>query len=262
MRMSVLASGSTGNSIYVESDQGKVLVDVGLTCKRMEMTLNEIGESLSNIDAIFITHEHIDHIKGLKVIAKRYQIPIYANKSTWEILDKKNLMIDPDLRFHFNPLEVKDILGMDVTAFNVSHDAVDPQFYTFSQQDKKILIITDTGYVSDQMKGIIKDSDIFVFESNHDVDMLRMCRYPWHTKQRIMSDVGHVSNEDAAHAMRDVITKRTKRIYLSHLSQENNIKELAHMNVEQVLNSYNIDTNNDILLCDTDKAIPTEIYQI
>ena len=112
------------------------------------------------------------------------------------------------------------------------------------------------------MKGIIKDSDVFVFESNHDVDMLRMCRYPWNTKQRILSDVGHVSNEDAAHAMRDVITGRTKRIYLSHLSQENNIKELAHMNVEQVLNSYNIDTHNDILLCDTDKAIPTEIYQI
>lgn len=262
MRMSVLASGSTGNSIFVASDQGKVLIDVGLTCKRIELLLNDIGESLKDIDAIFITHEHSDHIKGLKVISNRYQIPVYANQKTWEMIDKKNILIDPDLRFHINPLEQKDILGMAVTAFNVSHDAIDPQFYTLSQNNKKISVITDTGYVSDQMKGIIKDSDIFVFESNHDVDMLRMCRYPWHTKQRILSDVGHVSNEDAAHAMKDVITNRTKRIYLSHLSQENNIKDLAHMSVEQVLNSYDIDTNNDIMICDTDKEIPTEIYQI
>ncbi len=111
------------------------------------------------------------------------------------------------------------------------------------KDNRKLSIITDTGYVSDQMKGIIKESDCLVFESNHDVDMLRMGRYPWVTKQRILSDVGHVSNEDAAHAMRDVITDRTKRIYLSHLSTDNNIKELAKMSVEQVLNQYDIDTS-------------------
>lgn len=112
------------------------------------------------------------------------------------------------------------------------------------------------------MKGIIKESDCFIFESNHDVDMLRMGRYPWVTKQRILSDVGHVSNEDAAHAMKDVITDRTKRIYLSHLSLDNNIKELAKMSVEQILNQYDIDTDNDIQLHHTDKNTPTEIYTI
>ena len=103
-------------------------------------------------------------------------------------------------------------------------------------------MITDTGYVSDRMKGMIQGSDAFMFESNHDVDMLRMCRYPWKTKQRILSDMGHVSNEDAGHAMADVITGHTKRIYLSHLSRDNNMKDLARMSVGQVLNEHDIDT--------------------
>lgn len=262
MKISVLASGSTGNSLFIESDRGKILVDVGLTCKRIEGLLQDIGESLTNIDAIFISHEHIDHVKGLKVIANKHQIPIYANRLTFEVLEKKNVFLNPELKMVLEPQSEIDVLGMNVSAFNVSHDAANPQFYTFSQHNKKISVITDTGYVSGLMKGYIEDSDVFVFESNHDVDMLRMCRYPWPTKQRILSDVGHVSNEDAAHAMNDVITRRTKRIYLSHLSQENNIKELARMNVEQVLNQYDIDTENDVILHDTDKAVPTKIYQV
>lgn len=112
------------------------------------------------------------------------------------------------------------------------------------------------------MKGMIQGSDCFMFESNHDVDMLRMCRYPWNTKQRILSDTGHVSNEDAGLAMTDVITGNTKRIYLSHLSQDNNMKDLARMSVGQVLNEHDIDTNKEVLLCDTDKAEATPIYTL
>ena len=262
MKMSVLASGSTGNSTYIETEKGSLLIDVGLSCKRIEESLNTLDTSLKNIDAILITHEHSDHIKGLKVISKRYGIPIYANEKTWQRIEAKDIEVHSDKKFHFNPLEERELLGMDVQSFNVSHDAIDPQFYTFMKDNRKLSIITDTGYVSDQMKGIIKESDCLVFESNHDVDMLRMGRYPWVTKQRILSDVGHVSNEDAAHAMRDVITDRTKRIYLSHLSTDNNIKELAKMSVEQVLNQYDIDTDNHVTISDTDKAIPTKIYQI
>lgn len=260
--MSVLASGSTGNSTFIETEKGSVLVDVGLSCKKTDETLNQIGKSLQDVNAIFITHEHVDHIKGLKVIAKKYDIPIYANAKTWNAIERKDIIIKTEQKFHFNPLEEKEIAGLSVQSFNVSHDAIDPQFYTFSQNNKKISLITDTGYVSDTMKGIIKESDVFLFESNHDVDMLRMGRYPWNTKQRILSDVGHVSNEDAAHAMKDVITSNTKRIYLGHLSLDNNIKELARMSVEQILNQYDIDTHNDIMICDTDKAVPTEIYQL
>ncbi|TDM40705.1 MBL fold metallo-hydrolase [Macrococcoides goetzii] len=260
--MSVLASGSTGNAIYVESEKGSLLVDAGLTGKKMEGLFEQIDRKIEDLNGILVTHEHIDHIKGLGVLARKYKLPIYANELTWERINRADGKIPDEQKFIFNPYEIKTLAGMDIESFNVSHDAVDPQFYIFNNNYKKLTVITDTGYVSDRMKGMIHGSDCFVFESNHDVDMLRMGRYPWSTKQRILSDMGHVSNEDAAYAMRDVITGSTKRIYLSHLSQDNNMKDLARMSVEQVLNKHDIDTVNEVQIHDTDKAVPTKIYEI
>ena len=260
--MSVLASGSTGNATYVESDKGSLLVDAGLTGKKMEGLFSQIDKEIKNVNGILVTHEHADHIKGLGVLARKYGLPIYANEKTWSVIEKKDSRIPMDQKFIFNPYETKSLAGFDVESFNVSHDAIDPQFYVFHNNGKKFTILTDTGYVSDRMKGIIKGSDAFMFESNHDVDMLRMCRYPWKTKQRILSDMGHVSNEDAGLAMTDVITDNTKRIYLSHLSQDNNMKDLARMSVGQVLKEHDIDSDNEVKLCDTDKAEATPIYTL
>ncbi|ASE37325.1 MULTISPECIES: MBL fold metallo-hydrolase [Staphylococcus] len=262
IRMSVLASGSTGNATYVESDKGSLLVDAGLTGKKMEGLFSQIDKEIKNVNGILVTHEHADHIKGLGVLARKYGLPIYANEKTWSAIEKKDSRIPMDQKFIFNPYETKSLAGFDVESFNVSHDAIDPQFYVFHNNGKKFTILTDTGYVSDRMKGIIKGSDAFMFESNHDVDMLRMCRYPWKTKQRILSDMGHVSNEDAGLAMTDVITDNTKRIYLSHLSQDNNMKDLARMSVGQVLKEHDIDSDNEVKLCDTDKAEATPIYTL
>lgn len=262
IRMSVLASGSTGNATYVESDKGSLLVDAGLTGKKMEGLFSQIDKEIKNVNGILVTHEHADHIKGLGVLARKYGLPIYANEKTWSVIEKKDSRIPMDQKFIFNPYETKSLAGFDVESFNVSHDAIDPQFYVFHNNGKKFTILTDTGYVSDRMKGIIKGSDAFMFESNHDVDMLRMCRYPWKTKQRILSDMGHVSNEDAGLAMTDVITDNTKRIYLSHLSQDNNMKDLARMSVGQVLKEHDIDSDNEVKLCDTDKAEATPIYTL
>lgn len=262
INMSVLASGSTGNAVYVESEKGSLLVDAGLTGKKMEGLFEQIDRKIEDLNGILVTHEHIDHIKGLGMLARKYKLPIYANEKTWERINRADGKIPDEQKFIFNPYEIKTLAGMDIESFNVSHDAVDPQFYIFNNNYKKLTVITDTGYVSDRMKGMIHGSDCFVFESNHDVDMLRMGRYPWSTKQRILSDMGHVSNEDAAYAMRDVITGSTKRIYLSHLSQDNNMKDLARMSVEQVLKKHDIDTVNEVLIHDTDKAVPTKIYEI
>src|SRR5699024_6111918 len=132
MKMSVLASGSTGNSTFIETEKGSVLVDVGLSCKKTDETLNQIGKSLQDINAIFITHEHSDHIKGLKVIAKKYDIPIYANAKTWDAIERKDIIINSDQKFHFNPLEEKEISGLIVQSFYVSHDLIDLQCYTFN----------------------------------------------------------------------------------------------------------------------------------
>lgn len=262
IKMSVLASGSSGNATYVESDKGALLVDVGLTGKKMEGLFNQIDRKIEDLDGILVTHEHIDHIKGLGVLARKYKLPVYANENTWKAIERSDKKIPDEQKFIFNPYETKSLAGFDIESFNVSHDAIDPQFYIFHNDYKKLSLITDTGYVSDRMKGMIHGSDCFVFESNHDVDMLRMGRYPWKTKQRILSDMGHVSNEDAGYAMRDVITGSTKRIYLSHLSRDNNMKDLARMSVEQVLNAHDIDTKSEVRLCDTDKDFATMIYEL
>ena len=168
---------------------------------------------MKNLTGIFVTHEHSDHIKGLRCYCEKIGIPIYANEKTWKAMDGLIGKVPLDQRFQFDMETVKSFGSIDIQSFAVSHDAADPMFYTFHENGRKLVIITDTGYVSDRMKGYIKGADSFVFESNHDVSMLQMGRYPWSVKRRILSDVGHVSNEDAAVAMSEVVDlKRNKNL--------------------------------------------------
>ncbi|MCM3758027.1 MBL fold metallo-hydrolase [Sporosarcina aquimarina] len=262
MRFSILASGSTGNSIYIENDSGAYLVDAGLTAKRIEAQLAKIGRSMKDVNAIFVTHEHSDHIKGVGVLARKHGVPIYANQKTWQAMDGLVGDISLEQRFQFDMETVHSFGSISIESFAVSHDSVDPMFYVFHEDDRKLAIITDTGYVSDRMKGIIKSADSFVFESNHDVGMLQMGRYPWSVKRRILSDVGHVSNEDAAIAMNDVIEQKETQIYLSHLSRDNNMKDLARMSVEQTLQTCGIIAGEFVHLHDTDAEEPTELITV
>ena len=262
MQFSILASGSTGNSVYVENESGAYLVDAGLTAKRIEAQLAKIGRSMKDVNAIFVTHEHSDHIKGVGVLARKHGVPIYANQKTWQAMDGLIGKVELDQKFQFDMDSVQSFGSISIESFAVSHDAIDPMFYVFHENDRKLAIITDTGYVSDRMKGIIKSADSFVFESNHDVGMLQMGRYPWSIKRRILSDVGHVSNEDAAIAMSDVIDQKETQIYLSHLSRDNNMKDLARMSVEQTLQSCGILTGEFVHLHDTDADEPTELITV
>jgi phosphoribosyl 1,2-cyclic phosphodiesterase len=259
MRFSVLASGSTGNAFYVETDRERLLVDAGLSGKQMELLFAKIERNLQDLSGILVTHEHSDHIKGLGVIARKYQLPIYANEKTWRAMESLIGEIPLEQKFIFSVGTVKTFGDIDVESFGVSHDAAEPMFYVFHHGGKKLVLITDTGYVSERMKGIIRHADVFIFESNHDVEMLRMGKYPWNVKRRILSDVGHVSNEDAALALADVIGDQTKRIYLAHLSQDNNMKELARMTVTQTLASKGIIVGEQFHLYDTDPNCPTEM---
>ena len=259
MKFSVLASGSTGNSLYVESGEHSFLVDAGLSGKKMTELLDKIDKKPEDLSGIFVTHEHSDHIKGLGILARKYQLPIYANANTWRAMEGLIGEIPTDLKFEFGMETVKSFGNLDVESFGVSHDAAEPMFYVFHQDGKKLVTITDTGYVSDRMKGIIKNADIYIFESNHDVSMLRMGRYPWSVKRRILSDVGHVCNEDAAIAMSEVAGDRTKRFYLAHLSKDNNMKDLARMSVSQTLETKGIKVGEQFNLYDTDPNEPTEL---
>ncbi|MFD2761315.1 MBL fold metallo-hydrolase [Lentibacillus juripiscarius] len=258
MRFSVLASGSTGNAFYVESDREKLLVDAGLSGKQMDRLFSEVHVDPSELSGILVTHEHSDHIKGLGIIARKYRLPIYANDKTWKAMENSIGTIDVGQKFHFGMEEVKTFGDIDVESFGVSHDAAEPMFYTFRHNGKKVALVTDLGYVSERIRKTVEDADAYVFEANHDVEMLRMGRYPWNVKRRILGDNGHVSNEDCGLALCDIISNRTKRIYLAHLSQDNNMKDLARMSVSNVLTERGIHLD----ICDTDPKTPTVLYDV
>ncbi len=262
LQFSVLASGSTGNATFIEAENHSFLVDAGFSGKQMEILFEQVGRDISKLSGIFVTHEHSDHIKGVGILARKYKLPVYANGKTWKAMDHLIGEIPTEQKFIFGMETVKSFGSVDIESFGVSHDAAEPMFYIFHHEGKKLVIITDTGYVSDRMKGTISNADTYVFESNHDVSMLRMGRYPWNIKRRILSDVGHVSNEDAALAMSDVIGDQTKGIYLAHLSLDNNMKDLARMAVTQTLETKGIIVGEQVTLYDTDPKIPTPITTV
>jgi len=258
LRFSVLASGSTGNAFYIESEKEKILVDAGLSGKQIDSLFSKINVDPSELSGILVTHEHSDHIKGLGVIARKYRLPIYANEKTWEAMEGSIGKIDLDQKFSFGMEEVKTFGDIDIESFGVSHDAAEPMFYTFHHDGKKVALVTDLGYISERIKKTVEEADAYIFEANHDVEMLRMGRYPWSVKRRILGDSGHVSNEDSGLALADIVGNNTKRIYLAHLSLDNNMKDLARMSVNNILKERGI----DIELHDTDPKEPTALYEV
>ncbi len=258
MRFSVLASGSTGNAFYLESHETRLLVDVGLSGKKMDQLFKQIDIDPTKLNGILVTHEHSDHIKGLGILARKYNLPIYANDLTWKAMKKNIGKISPDQCFHFEANSVKTFGNIDVESFSVSHDAADPMFFNFHCEGRKVSLVTDLGYVSEKIKKTVENADAYIFEANHDISMLQMGRYPWNVKRRILGDSGHVSNEDCGLALSEVIKDKTKRVYLAHLSKDNNMKELARMSVDQVLKERDV----DVQLFDTDPENPTALYEV
>ncbi|TBL77438.1 MBL fold metallo-hydrolase [Paenibacillus thalictri] len=235
IRFTILSSGSTGNATVVSNGEHTVLIDAGLSAKKIDQLLRERDASAKDIDAILVTHEHADHIKGLGAVARKYDLPVYANEKTWEELNKQIGEIADDKRKVLQTGEMLDFGTMKVESFGISHDAAEPVGYTFYEGEQKLSVATDLGYMSDKVRDQITDSDVLVLESNHDVEMLRMGRYPWNIKRRILSDVGHLSNEAAGDALCEVTTGRTKRVYLAHLSRDHNLMDLARLTVNNIV---------------------------
>ncbi|MFC4651913.1 MBL fold metallo-hydrolase [Lactococcus nasutitermitis] len=263
-KYSILASGSTGNSFYVETPQKKILVDAGLSGKKIESLMDEIGRDIHDVDALLITHEHSDHIKGMGVLARKYGMEVYANAETWSEIDGKNMVgkIAPEQKHIFEMGKTLTFGDIDIESFGVSHDAIAPQFYRFMKDGKSFVLLTDTGYVNDRMRGIIENADGYLMESNHEVEMLRNGPYPWATKQRILSDRGHLSNEDGAEVAFNVLGNQTKRIFLGHLSLHNNIKELAHMTMDGYLQQHDVDTKREVHIIDTSHEHASRLFDI
>ena len=243
MKLTSIASGSSGNCVFVSSEKGKLLVDTGISAKRIEQGLIEIGESARDLDGILITHEHIDHINGLGVMMRRYQIPVFATPGTIDCILRTKKLGDMDQSLFYAvtpdvPFQIKDLV-IDPTS--TWHDAKDPVCYSFYNGEIKASIATDLGNFDDYLVEKLSGSDILFVEANHDVKMLEVGRYPYPLKQRILGSRGHLSNERSGQLICRLMCDKLKKIYLGHLSKDNNYPELAFETVKLELAVHNID---------------------
>ncbi len=230
MRICSIASGSSGNCIYVGSDTTHLLVDVGISGKRTEAGLKELDLSMRDIDGIFITHEHADHIAGLGVLARKYSVPIYATGGTIEAIQKSTSVGEiPEELFQKIRADEKIIIKDIVcNPMKISHDAAEPVAYRISHGKKRVGIITDLGTYNDYTVECLRGMDALLLEANHDVNMLQVGPYPYYLKQRILGDRGHLSNERAGQLLCDLLHDNLQAVMLGHLSKENNLPELAY----------------------------------
>lgn len=238
MKVSVLSSGSKGNCTYIETINHKILIDIGTSALYVEKSLRSIGVDPKDIDMIFITHAHIDHVGGLRVFCKKYNPKVYISD---KILKESNLQIE-------NIVSEEDILidsDIKVRSIKLSHDVKDIKGYVIEENSESMVYITDTGYISENSFEYIKNKNLYVFESNHDIEMLmNNPKYPHHTKIRILSDKGHLSNKDSAYYLTKLIGENTHHIILAHLSEQNNTEELALSTLKETLERKNINFKN------------------
>lgn len=221
MKVIVLSSGSKGNTTYIESGSTKILIDIGNSCKYVVSKLKEIGIEASEINAVLITHTHIDHIKGLKVFTKKYNPKVYITQG---MLKELNYLTN------YNIINMSDlnIGNLKINIIKTSHDAPDSVGYVVTSNKKSIVYITDTGYINNKYFDLLTNKEVYIMESNHDIEMLNNSSYPFQLRQRILGDKGHLSNYDSARYISSFIGDKTKCVMLAHLSEENNTKELAY----------------------------------
>lgn len=240
MKVIVLSSGSKGNTTYIETEQTRILIDAGNTCKYILNKFEEYNIDAKTIDAILITHTHSDHIKGLPVLLKKINPCIYITKKMYPYMQylENYQIIDKET------IKIKD---MFINVIKTSHDTEDSVGYIINNKEKSIVYITDTGYINQKYFNILKNREIYIMESNHDIEMLNNSSYPFATRQRILSDKGHLSNYDSAKYLSNFIGTKTKYILLAHLSEENNTEELAYNTLIDRLNQENIKIDNIII---------------
>lgn len=229
MKVCNLASGSKGNSTFIQTKNHNILIDIGVTTLYIETNLKEIGIDPKSIDLVLITHAHTDHTGGLKVFNKKYHPKVYIsdkiikeaklNKDDYDVLDN-----------------LDDITDIKISEIELSHDVTDIKGFIIEEDKSSMVYITDTGYINKNYFDILKNRSLYIFESNHDVEkLMNNPKYPHHIKIRILSDKGHLSNEDSSYYLTKLIGNDTKEVVLAHLSEENNTEELAYNTLKSKL---------------------------
>jgi len=260
LKIAPLFSGSSGNCIFVKTDETSILIDAGVSCKSITEELASIGEDIRDVSAVLVTHEHIDHIKGIDVLMRKYDIPVYANEKTLCAIESK--LKDPSLK-HMRIIDENDFYIDDlcIQPFSISHDAADPFGYSVFGENKKVTVMTDLGKVTQSVLDAAKGSSIVLLESNHDVDMLGAGKYPYHLKRRILSAKGHLSNETAAKTALELVKNGTRGIVLGHLSINNNVESLAYATVAGYLQQCGVTIGKHVGLIMAKRHCATGIFE-
>ena len=245
-RICPLFSGSSGNCTYIGQGNTHILIDVGVSAKRICQRLGEIGVDFRQISAIFITHEHNDHIKGLEVLSKKYPLPIYMSCGTAAQMNElSSEAVKSNIRVIDSPVQLEN---MEICRFTTSHDCDDSSGYRINLGDRSFAVCTDTGIVTEEIRKNLEGCELVLLESNHDLNMLRLGPYPLHLKRRILADNGHLSNVSCARELPNLLKKGTIRFILGHLSQQNNTIDTAYNEANTALNLAGFTEGIDYIL--------------
>ena len=239
-----LYSGSSGNSLFVESDSTKILVDCGVSSKKIEEALNSMKINASSIDAILVTHEHSDHVKGLATFSSKFNVPVFSTIETFDNMEKITSKIKTNNLNYFKIDEKFSIGDLEILPFSIPHDAANPCGFNILHNDKKISIATDIGHMNSTILKKLEGSSFLLLESNYDTEVLKCCSYPFTLKSRISGPTGHLSNDMAGKTITYLLKNGLKTAMLGHLSKESNLPELAYRTTVNEILSSGIDENS------------------
>lgn len=246
LKFTSLYSGSSGNCLFVETENTKILIDAGVSLKKIEKGLENFDVLPSNLDAVIVTHEHTDHIQSLGNLSKKFDIPVFATPKTFDAMPKQTEKITDKNKNNINIDEKFSIGDIEILPFKIPHDAADPCGFTLFSNNKKISIATDVGHMTNDILKHIDGSEFILLEANYDSNVLKYTKYPFKLKERIAGPTGHLSNKAAGQTINYLINSGLKKAVLGHLSKESNFPELAYQTVvDEILSSgTNIDNFN------------------
>lgn len=256
-----LYSGSTGNSLFVKTENTKILVDTGVSAKKITSALSSFDTDIKDINAIIVTHEHSDHVQSLGTISAKYGIPVFANSETWDAMPKQKEKVKDNNKNIFYIAEKFEVGDLTIEPFSIPHDAANPCGFNIYHNNEKLSIATDIGHMTKDIIAKLEGSSFVMLESNYDPEILKCCSYPYHLKSRIAGPNGHLPNEMAGKTIAYLLNSGLKEVVLGHLSKENNFPELAYKTVLEELIQQDFDENS-IRVSVASRIAPSKIIEV